>query len=139
MTPVRFRFHALGIAATMAVAALWHGPLGAGERMASFLENETRAMLVKNEAPPFTVAIHRAPLTRTIHLGGQGNDFQRGMMVEDVEALPGVEAATYRRRAEGVWPLLLEVEILALVGFAAGMILAYVFGLRRLSHQYDPF
>lgn len=129
----------VGIAATLIVGALWHGPLGAGDRLAAALVSDARSFLTRMEAPPVTVTIHRSPLARTLHLAGQGDDFQRGEMVRLLEQRPGVEAATWRRRAEGVWPLLLEAELLGLAGFAVGMILAKLFGLRRYAHRYDPF
>ena len=36
-------------------------------------------------------------------------------------------------------PLLLEAELLGLVGFSAGLVIAYVVELRRRARRYDRF
>lgn len=36
-------------------------------------------------------------------------------------------------------PLLVEAELLGLAGFAVGMVIAYLFELRRRAHRWDRF
>jgi hypothetical protein len=36
-------------------------------------------------------------------------------------------------------PLLFEAELMALVGFSAGLLLAYLYELRRRAHRWDRF
>lgn len=36
-------------------------------------------------------------------------------------------------------PLLVEAELMALVGFSAGLLLTYLYELRRRSHRWDRF
>ena len=36
-------------------------------------------------------------------------------------------------------PLLIEAELLGLVGFSAGLLIAYLFELRRRARRYDRY
>ncbi len=84
-----------GIAATLAFAGLWHGPLGAGERLATRAEKIARATLDYNELPAVSARLARDPLTRVIILSGPADAFQRSELVRIMGKVPGVEAARW--------------------------------------------
>lgn len=128
-----------GVALTLATAFLWHGPLGAGDRLAATVERGTRAMLDRYEMQAIAAPLHRHPLTRTINFKGDADDFQRAEMVRRTERLPGVGEARWDGTRGSAWPLLVEAMLLALVGFAAGLLIAFLVRLRRHARRFDRF
>jgi hypothetical protein len=129
---------AIGIAATLASAWLWHGPGGAGERLAGQLNHQARTMLDRYEMQAVTVAVERRPLARRMRLSGPADDFQRSEIKRMTEAMPGVAEAIWVSapgRPGLVLPLLAEAMLMALVSFAAGVTLAYVAALRSRSRR----
>jgi hypothetical protein len=80
----------IGIASVVGITALWHGPLGAGDRLASRAEASARATLVKNELPMIHARMQRGPLARRLILSGPANDFQRSELVRMLDETPGV-------------------------------------------------
>lgn len=80
-----------GTALTIAGAALWHGPLGAGERLASSITAAARAELDRIELPFISASVARAPLSRTLILAGPADDFQRRELPRYMAAVPGVD------------------------------------------------
>lgn len=79
-----------GIAATLAFAALWHGPLGAGERLATRADKIARATLLLYERPMNSATLERGPLARRMILSGPADDFQRSELVRIMGQVPGV-------------------------------------------------
>lgn len=129
-----------GIAATLAVGGLWHGPLGAGARLAARIEARSQQVAIDWDIPVVRARVATAPLRRTVILSGPANDFQRSEMVRLVSMVPGVAAATFDATGGNrSLPLALEAGLLALIGFAVGLIIAYLGELRRRSHQWDRF
>jgi hypothetical protein len=119
-----------GVIAAFIAASLWHGPLGAGDRLANELERNARQTLVANDAPAgLTVRIHHGPLTRQLILSGPGDDFQRAEAARLLSEVPGVSDADWTNSA-GI-PLIVEGVAAALVGFLLGLLLAYLVELRR--------
>jgi hypothetical protein len=118
-------------AAVLAVGgvALWHGPIGAADRFTRSVEASAQETLANYEMTQVTARLHRAPLTRRLMLSGQADDFQRSELVLILSDLPGVSRATWSR--SGGVPLLLEAAVVAIVGFLAGVLLAYLIELRR--------
>jgi hypothetical protein len=118
-------------AAVLAVGgvALWHGPIGAADRFTRSVEASAQETLANYEMTQVTARLHRAPLTRRLMLSGQADDFQRSELVLILTDLPGVSRATWSR--SGGVPLLLEAAVVAIVGFLAGVLLAYLIELRR--------
>ena len=132
------RLNAIGIALTLACGALWHGPLGAGDRLAAHVEADARTTLVHYEMGGVSAHMERAPLRRRLLMAGPADDFQRAELVRLMEQLPGVTEARWSTRHEGpMLPLLVEAELLALAGFCFGLMLAYLVELRRRSHRWD--
>jgi len=80
----------LGIAAVLATSALWHGPLGAGERLAGQAEATARRTLDYYELPMVQAHMQRDPLTRRLILTGPADDFQRAELVRILDQIPGV-------------------------------------------------
>lgn len=79
-----------GVAAVLAETALWHGPLGAGDRLAARAEVIARRTLDYYELPMIQAHMQRAPLTRRLILSGPADDFQRAELVRILNKVPGV-------------------------------------------------
>ena len=79
-----------GVAATIAASALWHGPLGAGERLATRAEKIARATLDYYEMSAVSARLARHPLSRVIILSGPADDFQRSELLRIMSQVPGV-------------------------------------------------
>jgi hypothetical protein len=123
---------ALGSLAGIALAALWHGPLGGADEFSASVEQSVRATLVYNEIPEVSGHLHRSPLTRTILLSGPADDFQRSELDRIIGDLPGVESTSWSG-GTGV-PLILEGALDAVLGFLLGLLVAY---LRELRRRYN--
>ena len=80
----------LGLAATIGFAGLWHGPLGAGERLASDVETTARRTLDYYELPMIQAKLQRGPLSRRLVLSGPADNFQRAELVRILDDIPGV-------------------------------------------------
>lgn len=80
----------IGVAATLGFTALWHGPLGAGERMAARAETIARQTLDYYELPMIQVHMERRPLSRRLILSGPADSFQRAELVRILDDIPGV-------------------------------------------------
>jgi hypothetical protein len=121
---------ALGTLCSIALAGLWHGPLGAADRFVSEVERNVRTTLVYNEIPEVSGHLHHGPLTRRVILSGPADEFQRSELVRIIDELPGVESTSWSPRAGGL-PLIVEGSAAALVGFLLGLLVAYLIELRR--------
>jgi hypothetical protein len=86
---------ALGIAATIAETALWHGPFGAGEELATKVERTASAGLVRLEMPMVNARLERGPLTRRLVLSGPADDFQQMELVRIMDEIPGVSGVRW--------------------------------------------
>ena len=80
----------LGIAATVTFTALWHGPLGAGDKLAALSEASARRTLDYYELPMVQAHLQRGPLSRRLILSGPADDFQRAELVRILDETPGV-------------------------------------------------
>ena len=121
---------ATGLAVALGLAALWHGPLGAAQRLTARIERDARATLDFYEMSEVTARLHHGPLTRRLVLTGPGDDFQRSELVRTMETLPGVSGAGWSN-ADGGPPLIAEAAAVAIAGFLFGLLLAYLVELRR--------
>lgn len=79
-----------GLAANIAAAALWHGPLGTGERLARTVETAARAELDRLEMGAVQARLRREPLRRTLVLAGPADDFQRSELPSYMREVYGV-------------------------------------------------
>lgn len=124
---------AAGLAATLAAMALWHGPAGAAERFRTTVTAAARVTLEYYEMAPVQVRLGSGAVGRTAILSGPADDFQRGELVRIMSGLPGVTGArwTDSSRSRFEMPLLVEMELWALVAFGLGLLLSYLVELRR--------
>ena len=65
---------AIGAIAAVALAALWHGPMGAAERFSAAVEREVRNAFVYYEIPEVSGRLHHGPLTRRVLLSGPADE-----------------------------------------------------------------
>lgn len=80
----------LGLAAVIGFSALWHGPMGAGERLAAQSEASARRTLDYYEMPMIQAKMQRGPLSRRLVLSGPADAFQRSELVRILDETPGV-------------------------------------------------
>lgn len=121
---------ATGVAASIALAALWHGPLGGADQFETKVNRGIRATLVYYEMTQVTAHLHHDPLTRRVLLSGPADDFQSSELVRLMEELPGVSSARWSADGGGV-PLIAEGAAVSVLGFLLGLLLAYLVELRR--------
>ena len=121
---------AVALAAALGVALLWHGPLGAADRLAARIEPFARTVLVDWEMAQVQARLQRRPLSRRLLLSGPADDFQRSGLVGIMSTIPGVSAATWRPGDRGL-PLAAEAALASALGFLVGLLLAYLVELRR--------
>lgn len=119
-----------GIAVSIALAALWHGPLGGADQFTAKVNRGIRATLVYYEMTKVTGHLHQDPLTRRVLLSGPADDFQRSELVRLMNELPGVSSTSWTADGGGV-PLIVEGAAVSLLGFLLGLLLAYFVELRR--------
>ena len=86
----RRHFLLIGIAAVLATGALWHGPLGASERLVRQAEASARRTLDRYEMPMIQARMQRDPISRRLILSGPADAFQRGELVRILDETPGV-------------------------------------------------
>ena len=121
---------AIGAALAIAAAGLWHGPLGAADRLSTRVERGAHQALDYYEMTKVTARLHRHPLSRQLTLAGPADDFQRGELVRVLDQLPGVSNVSWSNGSGGL-PLIAEAALLAVIGFLVGLVLAYLVQLRR--------
>lgn len=120
----------IGLAASLAGAAAWHGPLGAADRFAAEVERGVQKTLVFYEIPQVRGRLHRGPLTRRVLLSGPADDFQRSELARLMSEVPGVASVSWTSSIGGV-PLIAEGAGIAVLGFLLGLLVAYLVELRR--------
>jgi len=85
----------LGAVAVLAVAELFHGPLGRADAFKERVELRARRALDNNEMTQIQAHLAETPLRRTMILSGPADDFQRGQLVKLMEIIPGVDKAEW--------------------------------------------
>lgn len=80
----------LGGVGVVGLAALWHGPLGAGQQLSTNIEANARATLDRLEMTQVQAHMDRQPLRRTLTLSGPADDFQRRELVRIMSEQAGV-------------------------------------------------
>jgi len=122
----------IGGMVVLALGAVWHGPLGTGERLASTIERQSRQVLNDWEMPQVQARVERAPLSRILVLSGPADDFQRSELVRIMNGVPGVASVRWTDMKPPLsLPLLAEAELAALACFGLGLLLSYLLELRR--------
>ena len=126
----RYQALGLGLIAALALAALWHGPLGAADRFVQRVERGVHQTLVYYEMTQVSGHVHRSPVSRRILLSGPADDFQRSELVRLMNQVPGVRDTKWSSDGGGL-PLIIEGLLIAMLGFLFGLVLAYLVELRR--------
>ena len=85
----------MGVAATLGVTAIYHGPMGRADQFAGAIEQAARAELDQQEMYLVDARLQRGPLRRTLVLSGPAGDFQREKLPEIMMRVPGVEAVRW--------------------------------------------
>jgi len=119
-----------GIAASLAVTALWSGPMGAANLFVHRVERDARITLDNYEMLQVAAHLHRSPLSRRLILHGQADDLQRSELAAIMVLIPGVREARWSSDGGGL-PLFAESAAVAILGFLFGLLLAYLVELRR--------
>ena len=156
----------IGFLVTCLVAWVYYGPVGQGTAYANLLQQRADFVLRLSEVPNIQARISQAPLSRTVFLCGPTIDFQRngttsfqgggndlpgldgrmlqvggiGAVVWDPPA-PAANGDTPPCRpggpnAAGGTPLLLEMLLLAVLAWAIGLGLGWVFRRRPAKKDY---
>ena len=86
---------AIGVAATLGVTALYHGPLGKADAFAGAIERAARVELDRQEMVQIDARLERGPLRRTLVLSGPADDFQREELPKIMIRVPGVQAVRW--------------------------------------------
>jgi len=120
----------VGVAASILLAALWHGPLGGADRFDARVQSDIQKILVYYEMTRVTGHLHRNPLTRRVLLSGPADDFQQQGLIGFMNQIPGVSDTRWSSDGGGT-PLIAEGLAIALLGFLFGLLLAYLVELRR--------
>jgi hypothetical protein len=85
----------MGVAATLAATAIYHGPMGKGDAFAASIERAARAELDRQEMVQIDARLERGPLRRTLVLSGPADDFQREELPKIMIRTAGVEAVRW--------------------------------------------
>ena len=93
---------ALCLAATVATAAIFHGPIGTGDAFAARVDITARRTLDHYELPNVHARMQRAPLTRRVILSGPADNFQRAELVRIMNDIPGILDARWDARSKPV-------------------------------------
>jgi hypothetical protein len=120
----------LGLVVALGLAIAWHGPVGAASRFSNVVERSARATLDDLEMAKIQAHLHHDPLTRHLILAGPADDFQTSELARLMSQLPGVSRAQWAETPAGT-PLILDGAGVAALGFLVGLLLAYLFELRR--------
>jgi hypothetical protein len=121
---------AAGLIVAIALAMLWHGPLGAADRLTARVERSARHLLDYYEMSEIRAHLHQGPLTRRLILTGPADDFQTSELARIMGEIPGVSSARWTEADPGP-PLIAEGTAVAVLGFLLGLLLAYLVELRH--------
>ena len=156
----------IGLAASLLVAWIYYGPAGQGEAYVTLLQQRADYVLRISGVPNIQARVSRAPLSRTVFLCGPTIEFQRNGTTTwqgSANDLPGLDGRMLQVGGIGkvVWdpaapspdgdtppcrpggpnaaggtPLLVEMLGLALLAWAVGLGLGWVFRRRPAKKGY---
>lgn len=123
----------IGLAATLLMGWVHHGPLGGGAALIDGLEGQAKTAVARTEVPGVQVRLGRDPLTRTATLSGPADRFQRegrgelkGIddLVSEIEGVSGIKWADATAGGSRVMPLLLETLLALTAAYLIGLAFA---------------
>jgi hypothetical protein len=134
----------IGLAATLLMGWVWHGPLGNGAALIGAIETQAKAEMARTEVTGIDVRLGRDPLSRAAILSGAADRFQReGMgsqkgLTEIVGGVKGVSSVRWADEAQGGGglPLLAETLILLALSYLIGLGVAWLFWGRPKRESY---
>jgi hypothetical protein len=135
----------IGLAATLLMGWIWHGPAGRGEAFVAGLETAARAEIAPLGLPGIQVRLGHDPLSRTAVMSGPADAVQREGLgsefgLEDyVRSVPGIAGARWDDESGGNGlPLLVETWLMLALGYALGFgVGALLFNRRRRDSFLD--
>ena len=134
----------IGLAATILMGWIYHGPMGNGAAYIERLEGQAKAAVARSEVPGVEVGFSRDPLARVATLSGPANEFQRegqgslkGLndVIREIEGVSGVRWAD-TPDLNRIMPLLLETLLALILAYLAGVALARLLFGRRKKEGY---
>lgn len=85
----------LGAIAAFVLVAAWHGPFGAGDRLAGQIETIATAELQKQEMGLVRARLQRGPLRRQLILSGPADPFQQRELARIMSTIPGISSVRW--------------------------------------------
>ncbi len=125
-----------GLTAALLLTGGWHLARGSGQ-FTHFVETSAASQLRQLEMTQVSAKLEGSPLRRTLLLQGSADNFQRGELIRIMSDAPGASSARWINPPQGssnLLPLIAEAGILALIGFALGLLLSFLLELRRRSN-----
>lgn len=125
----------IGLAATLLMGWLYHGPLGHGEAFIEQAETAARQAVAATEVPGIEVRLGRDPLSRTATLSGPADPFQRegqgelkGLndIVAETKGVAGIRWMDEPEDGGVGLPLLIEALIGIVLGYVVGLGLGWL-------------
>lgn len=135
----------IGLAATMLMGWLAHGPLGRGDALISSLQSEAATAVAATGVEGIDVRVSRRPLARVATLSGPANEFQRegqgslkGLndVVGEIDGISSVDWADTPAAQARVVPLLAETLLLLALAYLLGVGLGRLLFGRRKKEGY---
>jgi hypothetical protein len=137
----------IGLAATLLMGWVWHGPLGHGEMFVDAVEKHARIIVDYGQVPGVTVHLGHNPLSRNATLSGPADEFQRHGLKDEpglsgrvatADGIGGVRWSDEPRRGGWALPLLVETWLQLALAYAIGFALgALLFGRRKRTSFLD--
>jgi hypothetical protein len=133
-----------GLVAVLAMAWLYHGPLGVGADLVARAESEARRVVGETEVPGIEVRLGHDPLSRLATLSGSADAFQRegqgelkGLndLVAQVEGVSTVQWTDEGDPRRGT-PLVLEALIWMIGAYLVGLVLGWLVFSRPKKQSY---
>jgi hypothetical protein len=135
----------IGLAATLLMGWIAHGPAGGGEALIDRIEEQAKVAVADAEVPGVTVRLSRQPLARVATLSGPANQFQRegqgelkGLndVVGEIEGITSVDWADTPAARDRVMPLVGETLAMVALAYLLGLGLGWLLFGRPKKDSY---
>ena len=135
----------IGLAATLLMGWVSHGPAGGGATLIDRLETQAKTAVANAQVPGVEVRLSRRPLARVATLSGPADEFQRegqGSLpglndrVRDIEGITSVDWADTPAARDRVMPLVAETLGLLALAYLIGVGVARLLFGREKKDSY---